>query len=443
MGVKRRSFLTGGMFFAAGALSRTVQARAKGEESYVPPPVLKGLPPRVTGEPVLQCPAPDSMGVVWAVNGLSNGAVEYADNPALKNAVTVRCGGFGMTGFDERILQVRLEGLKPGTRYWYRTLTTPLVALKPYALQLGETEKGRIYSFQTAGETAPARFCVMNDTHAKWDQFDKIVGRIRRWRPSVTVWNGDASNAFETLDGLSRIFLNPPIVHRDYAAEAPVAFVPGNHEYRARAVHDYDKVMMPRLPSERASRDWPLTRNFAFRLGEVAMIGLDTGEDKPDGHPRWMGLANFDPYRKAQAVWLKEVLRRPDIASAPYVVAFCHIPLFNPDPLANPGDRMENWADWQRTCAELWGPLLAEHQVQVVVTAHKHQYGFNPPTAERPWAQIVGGGPGGRALTFPTLIEGEVENGLLKLSVRNMLSEKIVGEHVFRPRLVNASGKRG
>ena len=33
---------------------------------------------------------------------------------------------------------------------------------------------------------------------------------------------------------------------------------------------------------------------------EAALVGMDTGEDKPDGHPKWFGLANFEPYRKAQ-----------------------------------------------------------------------------------------------------------------------------------------------
>ena len=128
MELNRRSFLAGGTLFAAGALARTAAAaRAKGEETYTPPPVVKGVR-RVKAEPVLQCPAPDSMGVAWAVDGLANGAVEFSDNPQLQNAKTVRCGGFGMTSFDDQALQVRLVGLKPGTRYWYRTITTPIAS---------------------------------------------------------------------------------------------------------------------------------------------------------------------------------------------------------------------------------------------------------------------------------------------------------------------------
>ena len=103
--------------FAAGALAGEAQAEptaprkpatspfhARGEETFTSQSVVKGVR-RVVAEPVLQCPAPDSMGVAWAVNGLANGAVEFADNPQLQNATIVRCGGFGVTSFDDQALQ--------------------------------------------------------------------------------------------------------------------------------------------------------------------------------------------------------------------------------------------------------------------------------------------------------------------------------------------------
>ena len=147
-----------------------------------------------------------------------------------------------------------------------------------------------------------------------------------------------------------------------------------------------------------------------------------------------MGLANFSPYRAAQAVWLKDALARPEIASAPYIVVFCHIPLFDSDPEANPGDRFENWADWHKECADLWGPLFAEAGVQVVVAAHKHHYRYDPATATRPWAQVVGGGPGKNPWNFPTVIKGETTGGELKLTVKNILTGQVVGTHAFKPR---------
>ncbi len=33
---------------------------------------------------------------------------------------------------------------------------------------------------------------------------------------------------------------------------------------------------------------------------------MDTGEDKPDTHPVYNGLADFDQYRSEQAQWLQK-----------------------------------------------------------------------------------------------------------------------------------------
>lgn len=81
----------------------------------------------------------------------------------------------------------------------------------------------------------------------------------------------------------------------------------GNHDFRGLENRDLRKVWMFRQPEERSPRDWDLGRNFAVRLGDLAIIGLDTGEDKVDSNPIHAGLANMGPYREAQAQWLKDV----------------------------------------------------------------------------------------------------------------------------------------
>ena len=190
---------------------------------------------------------------------------------------------------------------------------------------------------------------------------------------------------------------------------------------------------MPRLPEERSMRDIALDRNFAFRMGEVALIGLDTGEDKPDHHPANGGFSRFTSYRQAQALWLKDQFERPEIARAPYIVAFVHIPLFDSNPNANPGTILEDYAAWQKECAELWGPTLAKNGVQLVMAGHTHRYRFDPATSDRPWAQIVGGGRGA-APRFQTLIEGKVEGGELVVRVHNTDADTLVAVHRFKPR---------
>jgi hypothetical protein len=203
---------------------------------------------------------------------------------------------------------------------------------------------------------------------------------------------------------------------------------------------------MFRQPEERLARDWDLGRNFAFRQGDIAMIGLDTAEDKLDSRDVFAGLFCSEPYREAQTHWLKDALERPEIKSAPYIVAFCHIPLFDSNPTHNPGDVYPNDTDprytsdfayWQRTCANMWGPLFVKAGVQLVITAHMHKYRYDAPNASHPWAHMVGGSwkldeNNGR---FQTVIEGKVEDGRLRVLVHDVHHRRVVEEYSYKPRV--------
>ena len=218
-------------------------------------------------------------------------------------------------------------------------------------------------------------------------------------------------------------------------------FCPGNHDLRGMANRHLERVWMYRQPEERLSRDWDLGRNFAVRMGDIALIGLDTAEDKQDTNPLFAGLYNSQEYRKAQTEWLKHALKQKDIASAPHIVAFCHIPLFDDDPTHNPGDvapadkdpaYTKDFALWQRTCANMWTPLLQKAGCRVIITAHMHKYRFDAPTGSRKWAQIVGGGPKINSKNgFPTVIEGFTEGKELVIRIHNVSQETVVAEHRF------------
>ena len=311
---------------------------------------------------------------------------------------------------------------------------------------IGNEEDPKIYGFTTAGKDAKAHFCVINDTHVRWNAIEPTIDKVAALSPSCVIWNGDASNTQETIESQVGIFLDPQIGRKDYASGMPYLFCPGNHDSRGMANRHLEKVWMFRQPEERLSRDWDLGRNFAVRMGDVAMIGLDTAEDKLDTNPLFAGLFNSGEYRKAQVAWLKDVLKRKEIAKAPYLVAFCHIPLFDSDPTANPGDvapadkdprYKHDFAIWQRTCAQLWGPILDKAGCQLVITAHQHVYRYDAPAGDRHWAQIVGGGPDmdpAKDGRFPTVIEGEVKDRKLEITVHNILTGKVQDSFTFAPR---------
>ena len=398
------------------------------------------------------------MGVGFAVSDLANGYVEYAESPDLAQAKKVKCGGYRVTDMNDKVMLVRLTGLKPATKYYYRIGADRISYKGGYAMKIvGSEVDPRIYSFTTLGAGAASRFCVINDTHERSKAMDLAFGCIAGLKLSCVIWNGDACNTQETIDSLVSVFFTPKVDQTDYAAETPYLFAPGNHDNRGRAARHLEQAWMFRQPEERLSRDWDLGRNFAVRCGDIALIGLDTGEDKPDGRDVFAGLFNMEPYRVAQAAWLEDALARPEIKSAPHIVAFCHIPLYDSNPRANPGidDKTggkysANFAYWQQVCAQLWMPLLEKAGCRLVVTAHQHRYRYDAPDATRSWAQIVGGGPelGFRwrrqadgtqqkvedSGLFPTVIEGFVEGGQLKVRVHDVFNNRIVGDFSYAPR---------
>ena len=459
--MKRRDFIKNTALIAAATGTSSVAQAAKllkpdEKDSTLQPSATAEDQPLLASAPMLQNYAETSVGVAFAVSALANGFVEIGEQPDLSDKRRVMCGGYRMTDIDDNVILVRLTGLKPATTYYYRIGADRIEYKDGYHMSiLGTETDSHIYHFTTAGAAARAHFCVINDTHVNWEAFGRAIDKIAELSPSCVIWNGDACNVEETVDAQKRIFLSPEIKRKDYAASLPYLFCPGNHDSRGMANRHLERVWMYRQPEERSPRDWDLGRNFAVRMGDVAIVGLDTAEDKLDTNPLFAGLFNSKAYREAQTLWLKDALSQPEIASAPFLVTICHIPLFDDDPTRNPGDiapadkdpqYTTDYAAWQRTCARMWAPLMEQANSQLLITAHQHRYRYDAPTAERPWAQIVGGGPDigntEHPDRFPTVIEGKVVDGKLRVTIHNLEKHVVQEEFEFLPRKIKKSKKK-
>ena len=446
--MKRRDFIKNTALLAAVA-----EVPVLANASVHAPQTAPQMPQAPEGKlidtpPALMNYAETSMGITFGISALANGFVTYGEKPDLSDGITVKCGGYRVTRLDDKVMQVRLTGLKPATTYYFRISADRIEYKGGYKMKiLGKETDDKIYSFTTAGKKAKGHFAVMNDTHANWKSFTPTIEKVCAISPSCVIWNGDALNSDEEMDKLKQVFLNPPIdANSDYASRIPLLLAQGNHELRGWETRTLENIFPFRNPAERNARDWDLGRNFAVRLGDIALIGLDTGEDKLDTNPLFANLFTSGPYREAQKLWLADALKRPEIKSAPYLVACCHIPIFDSNPKENPGDLYPadkhpdyspDFASWQRTCAQLWGPLLNKAKCNLVIAAHPHVYRYDAPAMDRCWAQIVGGGPdisGRSPRVFPTVMEGKVEDGRLVVRVHNIYSGKVEAEHVFKPR---------
>ena len=167
--VGRRGFILGS---AASAMAPFAIKGAEGTPARDPFKGTGGVPLKV-GHPCLQAPGSTTMGVSWAVSGLAKGVVEVADNPEFRNSRIVKSGGFGLVPIDTQSLQVRLEGLSPSTKYYYRTITTPFTDYANiYNAKLGEPIVGETHAFTTLGAGNHGGFAMIYDTHAQWKSLE-------------------------------------------------------------------------------------------------------------------------------------------------------------------------------------------------------------------------------------------------------------------------------
>lgn len=451
--MNRRTFLAAGVSLAVTAGCKSVggnEAKEKSEDG------IQAVNRLIASAPVLQNAAETSIGVSFAVTSDASGWVEYSKDSDFRDAKRVYSGSHGLMTVDDKVALVRITGLKPSTKYYYRIGADRIVFEGGYAMRnLGAEVDEKIRSFTTLGASAFGSFCVINDTHNSKRALDACFSKIKVLKPSVVIWNGDASNVSETIDDAIDIFINAHPAHAEYAADTPYMFLNGNHDFRGRFNRRLEDLMMFRESAERKGEYAELGRNFVQRFGDVCLIGLDTGEDKLDTNPKFAGIFKMKEYREKQARWLAEIVETEAVKTAKWKVVFCHIPLFDPRPDANPGDLApadvdpcfkNNHAAWQRTCQKLWNASLVKAGVNLVISGHQHRYRYDPPTADRHWAQLVGGGcdfgvcpawRGGKLVyekddsRFLTVIKGFVQEGKLVVEVHDLFHGRLVGRHVF------------
>lgn len=384
----------------------------------------------VDSPPLLQNPSADGMTVVWAVKDSATGYVEYGKTEKLGNKTAMSSGG--LASIEELFLHARLSGLESGAKYFYRTVTLPAKP-KGTSYEIGEAIYGPTCSFRTpTARASTASFAVINDTHQRTETLKVLTTSLAELKADFTIWNGDLVNDYYNRNQAVENIARPAGVA--FATESPLLFVRGNHDYRGPWVRNLPKLLTPWL--QKRPEDHDLMYNFALRHGPIAMIGLDTGEDKPDAHPAFSGMIHCEPHKHLQAEWLKRVLKQPEIATAPYLIAFCHIPLFDSRPNANGGDSMKGYAAYSRLGAKLWGPFLKTAGAQVVITAHQHAYRHDAASSTNcGWDQIVGGGPGGKQPA--TLIHAKADNRKMILSIHQPEINSIKATFEYMPRKIN------
>jgi acid phosphatase type 7 len=373
--------------------------------------------------PVIQMTQDLGFIVSIEVNALCLGHVEWGLKEDQLDRISKPLFGGLVKAEDECIVvHVKLEDdIDPGQPIFYRIVGVPINFESAYHIHHGEPFATEVRALALPHPTLESvTLGVVNDTHHFQKVIPELAQHLEQFSPDLLVWNGDVCHEFNEERDLTSILLSPGACgptssSGGWASKRPLLFVPGNHDVRGMKAKQLPKVFPPNSNPE-------LPHNKSFRLGPLAIITLDAGEDKPDNHPVFAGTAAYEPYRKLQREWLEEQLALPHIASAPYKLAFCHIPLRGLDGDGD-GTELEEPANFSGEGAKEWLPLLVNSQFNGVVSGHTHEYRITPPDQNTPIYQIVGGGPGPKQAT---VIKIEASHSSLNVEIRNLNNEVVL-----------------
>jgi len=256
---------------------------------------------------------------------------------------------------------VRLTGLKPGQRYQYRVVSTPVLELPSYWPKTGLESESETWSFTTFdSRKATATFASISDTHESVARIDTLMTRIDFSSLDFLVHTGDAFDGVTSEIQVWEKWLSP-LIRTGIGHSTPLVFARGNHETRGPFSRE-----LPRYVPVEEGRFF-----YARDIGPVHLLVIDTGEDKPDSTQVYAGLNRLEAYRAEELVWFKRhTSTAPRARSAPFRVAVMHQPTFGwgwPNSPASDSARAQ------------WVAAANAAGVDLVIAGHTHRFSLTQP----------------------------------------------------------------
>lgn len=254
---------------------------------------------------------------------------------------------------------VRAEGLKPGAVYNYRIRSKEMRDFQPYKVVFGDSITSQWYTFRT---TDPKReggsLFVVSDVHNNSNQLDTLLNLCDYKTCDAFLYAGDMMNYMEDDETPFRAFIDTSV--RLFASSIPFNMVRGNHETRGKMARSY-----PNLFPKSGGKIYG-----SYRMGDIMIVMLDCGEDKPDDTWVYAGLTDFDAYRTEQAEWLARLVETEEFKTARYRIVISHYPMVDIFP-------EEELTHGINDLKAKMLPILNRANIDLMVSGHTHEFAFH------------------------------------------------------------------
>ena len=347
-------------------------------------------------KPYLQNPTDGGITVMWETTVPAYSWVEYGTDK--DNLKQVRPMMDGQAICNNDLHKVRIEGLQPGQKYYYRVCSTEMLVYKAYSKAFGNTavsDFGTIEIPEADEDSFTA--LVFNDLHQRTNTFQALIEQVKDVDYDFVFFNGDCIDDPNNRAQASRFI--------KYVTEAlkgdhiPTFFMRGNHEIR----NAYSIGLRDHF-------DYVGGKTYgAFNWGDTRIVMLDCGEDKTDDHKEYSGLNDFSQLRKDQVGFLKQEMASKAFKKAKKRILIHHIPLYGFE---------------GNLCNDLWRPILEKASFDICLNAHLHKYAYYPKGSQKcSYPVIIGGG---NSLKDATVIILEKKKNELKIKVLNAQGETLL-----------------
>ena len=317
-------------------------------------------------KPYLQNPVGNGITVMWATTVPAYCWVEYGtDTTQLKRARTIVDGQVVCNNY---LHKIRIDGLQPGQKYYYRVCSQEILLYQAYKKVFGNTAQSAFSEFTLpATDTDSFTAVVFNDLHQHTQTFRALCQQIKNVNYDFVVFNGDCVD--DPVDHNQATSFISELTEGVCGDRIPTFFMRGNHEIR----NAYSIGL-------RDHYDYVGDRTYgSFNWGDTRIVMLDCGEDKPDDHWVYYGLNDFTQLRNEQVDFLKKELSSKEFKKAGKRVLIHHIPLYG--------------NDGKNLCANLWTKLLEKAPFNISLNAHTHKYAYHPKgELGNNYPVIIGGG---------------------------------------------------